>query len=257
VSPTSKKFLEKQLRHKAGEAIHDYSMIRQGDKVLVAVSGGKDSIVMIKVLDMLRKSSPVEFEIIPVHIKTGFELDFDRISFWIKKNLKLEVLIHDGQISEILSAISDPEKSACALCSRLRRGKLYAVAEEMGISSIALGHHMDDIIETFMLRNFYTGQIGAMSPSRYSNDGRNRVIRPLAYCTGDLVNNYFRFLDVIPVGVSCPKRPDSKREFIRAVISSLEKKIPSIKYSIFASLSNVDMKSLCLKGNDYADPHRS
>jgi tRNA 2-thiocytidine biosynthesis protein TtcA len=257
VSPSSKKFLEKQLRHKAGEAIHDYRMIREGDKVMVAVSGGKDSIVMIRILSLLKKSAPVNYEIIPVHIKTGFELDFDRIALWIKRNLKLEVLIHDGQISEILALINDPEKSSCALCSRLRRGKLYALAEEMGVSSIALGHHMDDIIETFLLRCFYTGQIGGMAPSRYSNDGRNRVIRPLAYCTGELVESYFRHLDVLPVGISCPIRPDSKRDYIRDQLKNLEKEIPSIKYSIFASLSNIDIKSLCMKGNTNEDPHRS
>jgi tRNA 2-thiocytidine biosynthesis protein TtcA len=245
------------LRHKAGEAIHDYRMIRQGDKVMVAVSGGKDSIVMIKILSIFQKSAPVEFELIPVHIKTGFEVDFERIAVWIKKNLGLDVLVRDGQISEILNLISDPEKSSCALCSRLRRGKLYELAEEIGVSSIALGHHMDDIVETFLLRCFYTGQIGSMAPSRYSNDGRNRVIRPFAYCTGKQVENYFRHLDVLPVDVSCPIRPDSKRDLVRRYLAGLEKKIPSVKYSIFASLSNIDMKSLCLKGNEDADPDRS
>jgi tRNA 2-thiocytidine biosynthesis protein TtcA len=232
-------------------------MIREGDRVMVAVSGGKDSIVMTRILSLLRKSAPVGYEIIPVHIRTGFEVDFDRIALWIKRTLKLDVLIHDGQISEILTAINDPEKSACALCSRLRRGKLYALAEGMGVSSIALGHHMDDIVETFLLRCFYTGRIGGMAPSRYSSDGTNRVIRPLAYCTGGLVESYFRHLDVLPVAISCPIRPDGKREMIRKHLKTLEKEIPSIKYSIFASLGNIDMKSLCMKGNMNADHDRS
>ncbi len=257
MSSTSKRFLEKQLRHKAGEAIHDYRMIREGDRVMVAVSGGKDSIVMMKILSLLKKSAPISYEIIPVHIRTGFELDFDRIALWIRKNLKLDVIVHDGQISEILDMVNDPEKSACALCSRLRRGKLYALAEEMQVSSIALGHHMDDIVETFLLRCFYTGQIGGMAPARYSNDGKNRIIRPLAYCTGEQVESYFRHLDVLPVDISCPIRPDSKRDMIRAQLKNLEKEIPSIKYSIFASLGNIDMKSLCMKGNIDADHDRS
>ena len=251
----SKHYYEKRLRNKVGEAIHDFRMIEHGDRVMVAVSGGKDSLVMIKILAALKKAAPIEYELIPVHVATGYELDFPHIADWIRDSFGLEVLVHDAQISEILNLISDPEKSPCALCSRLRRGKLYALAEEIGVSSIALGHHMDDIIETFMLRCFYTGQIGAMAPSRYSNDNKNRVIRPLAYCTSELVNDYFRYLDVKPVTIKCPIRKDSKRELVRDYLKRLETDIPRVKYSLFASLSNIDMKSLCLKVDSYADPH--
>jgi tRNA 2-thiocytidine biosynthesis protein TtcA len=230
-------------------------MIEHGDRVMVAVSGGKDSLVMIKILAALKKAAPIEYELIPVHVATGYELDFPHIADWIRDSFGFEVLVHDAQISEILNLISDPEKSPCALCSRLRRGKLYALAEEIGVSSIALGHHMDDIIETFMLRCFYTGQIGAMAPSRYSNDNKNRVIRPLAYCTSELVDDYFRHLDIKPVTIKCPIRKDSKRELIRDYLKRLETDIPRIKYSLFASLGNIDMKSLCLKADGHADPH--
>jgi tRNA 2-thiocytidine biosynthesis protein TtcA len=255
VPQRSKHYYEKRLRNKVGEAIHDFRMIEHGDRVMVAVSGGKDSLVMIKILTALKKAAPVEYELIPVHVATGYELDFPHIADWIRDSFGLEVLVHDAQISEILNLISDPEKSPCALCSRLRRGKLYALAEEMGVSSIALGHHMDDIIETFMLRCFYTGQIGAMAPSRYSNDNKNRIIRPLAYCTTELVNDYFRHLDIKPVTIKCPIRKDSKRELIRDYLKRLETDIPRVKYSLFASLSNIDMKSLCLKVDGHADPH--
>lgn len=255
VPKRSKHYYEKRLRNKVGEAIHDFRMIEHGDRVMVALSGGKDSLVLMKILSALRKAAPIEYELIPVHVATGYEMDFPLIAEWVRDSFGLEVFIYDAQISQILNLISDPEKSPCALCSRLRRGKLYALAEEMGVSSIALGHHMDDIIETFFLRCFYTGQIGAMAPSRYSNDNKNRVIRPLAYCTSEMVDAYFNYLDIAPVTQKCPIRPDSRRKLIRGHLERLEKDIPMVKYSLFASLSNIDMKSLCLKGNDHADHH--
>jgi tRNA 2-thiocytidine biosynthesis protein TtcA len=255
VSYNTKRYFEKRIRKKTGSAIHDYRMIEQGDKVIVAVSGGKDSIVLLKVLSDLHKAAPVEFEIIPVHIATGFEKDFSQVARWVKETLHLDIRVIDSRISEILKEVSDPDKSPCALCSRLRRGSLYALAGEIGASCIALGNHLDDVVETFFLRCLYTGQIGAMAPSRYSNDGKNRVIRPLAYCTDDLVRSYFRFLDIEPVENKCVIAPDGKREQVRKYLSMLEKDNPEVKYSVFAALGNIDTKSLCLKEKMNAHPH--
>ena len=253
MSHTSKRFLERRLRKKVGQAIYDYRMIEHTNRVLVAVSGGMDSIVMMKILTALKEAAPVQCELIPVHVSTGFEEGFERIAGWIQENLGYKVLIYDSGISKILDVTADPEKSACALCSRLRRGILYSLAKEIGVASIALGHHMDDIVETFFLRCFYTGQIGAMAPSRYSDNGENRIIRPLAYCTTELINSYFPHLNTTPVTVVCPIRSDSKRGLIRDYIKRIENDIPYIKYSVFASLGNIDMKSLCLKENINAD----
>jgi len=255
VKHDSRRYYEKQLRRKVGTAIHDYAMIRPGDRIMVAVSGGKDSLVLLKVLIDLRKSAPVDYEIVPVHLSTGFEKDFERIADWSRSSLGTEIRILETGISEILSRVSDPRKSPCALCSRLRRGRLYHLAREEGFSSIALGHHLDDIIETFFLRCFYTGQIGAMAPARYSDDGRNRIIRPLAYCTLDLVDAYFRFFEVEPVSYTCMIRPDGRRERIRNYMRDLEKENPRMQNSIFAALGNLDTKSLCLKGGPRAHPH--
>ncbi|MGC9325635.1 MAG: ATP-binding protein [Desulfomonilia bacterium] len=243
------------MRHKVGSAISDFSMIGHGDRVIVAISGGKDSIVLIKVLSDLSRAAPVDYEVIPVHVSTGYELGFDQIALWIRNQFALEVIRIDSRISEIVGAVSDPQKSPCALCSRLRRGRLYAYAQEIGADSIALGHHMDDIIETFLLRCFYTGQIGAMAPSRYSDDGENRVIRPLAYCTTELVNEYFDHLHIDAVESSCPVRPDGKREMIRGYLSRLEEDIPRVRFSIFGALGNIDEKSLCMKEAARAHPH--
>ncbi len=250
----SRSFIERLVRRKTGEAIHDHRMIFAGDRVMVAVSGGRDSIVLMKVLSLLRSASPVEYELVPVHINSGFESGFARVKEWIEEELGLKVLVCDAYIDRILKVAGDPEKSPCALCSRLRRGRLYGLASDMGISSIALGHHMDDIIETFLLRCFYTGQIGAMAPSRVTDDGKNRIIRPLAYCTSELVNAYFSRLDVEPVELTCPIRRDSKRMLIRDYVRRLERDIPRVRHSIFASLGNIDTRSMCMKVTTDADP---
>ena len=257
VNTRHRRFIEKKIRNKVGSAIRDYNMISSGDRVLVAVSGGKDSIVLLKILADMRRAAPFDFTILPVHLHTGFDIGFERIALWfkVKGRPSLEIKDIDTNISEVLRKVSDPKKSPCGLCSRLRRGILYRLAKDMGVSSIALGHHMDDIIETFLLRVFYTGQIGAMSPSRISNDGQNRVIRPLAYCTKELVQAYFSFFDIEPVSIRCPIRTDSKREMLRRQISTIENKIPNVKYSIFASLGNIDERSLCLKEKTGAYNH--
>jgi tRNA 2-thiocytidine biosynthesis protein TtcA len=240
-------YFEKLVRKQTGRAISDYSMIKNGDRVIVAVSGGKDSIVLLKILHMLGKAAPVDFELLPVYVSTGFETGFDEIASWSESELGLKIDIIDSGISQILAASSDPEKSPCALCSRLRRGILYTHAAKIGATSIALGHHMDDIVETFLLRCFFTGQIGAMSPSRVSNDGANRIIRPLAYCPEEIVVSYFSFLKVEPVKSECVMRRDSKRHMIKNYLKEMEMDIPKLKYSIFASLSNIDMKGLCIR----------
>ena len=241
------KYFEKFIRKQTGRAISDYSMINDGDKIIVSVSGGKDSIVLLQILHLLEKAAPVHFELLPVHVSTGFEAGFDKISSWSEYELGLKIDIIESGISQILAGSSDPEKSPCALCSRLRRGILYTHAAKIGATSIALGHHMDDIVETFLLRCFFTGQIGAMSPSRVSNDGTNRIIRPLAYCPEETVASYFSLLGIEPVKNECVMRRDSKRHMIKDYLKEMEMDIPKLKYSIFASLSNIDMKGLCIR----------
>lgn len=247
VSNRKKRYIERRIRKKVGKAISDYTMISQGNKILVAISGGKDSIVLLKVLTDIKILAPIDFNLIPVHLETGFIKGFEKIVSWARDRLGIEIVQIDTNISKIIEKVSDPGKSPCGICSRLRRGYLYSTASKLGISSVALGHHMDDIIETFLLRLFYTGQIGAMAPSRISNDEKNRVIRPLAYCPVDLVDAYFSTLEIDPAKQVCPLRKDSKREMIREYISGLEKDIPFVKYSMFAALGNIDSRSMCLR----------
>jgi tRNA 2-thiocytidine biosynthesis protein TtcA len=247
MKPHGIKYFEKIIRKHTGRAISDYSMIDNNDRVIVAVSGGKDSIVLLKILHMLQKAAPVDFKLFPVHVSTGFEIGFDAVSSWSETELGLKIHIIESGISQILATSSDPEKSPCALCSRIRRGVLYTHAAKTGMASIALGHHMDDIVETFMLRCFFTGQIGAMSPARISDDGTNRIIRPLAYCPEEIIASYFSFLEIEPVKNECILRRESKRHMIKDYLKRMEMDIPNLKYSIFASLSNIDLKGLCIR----------
>lgn len=249
-----RRYFERRVRKKVGTAIRDYDMIRPGDTVIVAMSGGKDSIVLLQVLRDLQRAAPVDFTLVPIHIRTGFEEGFAPVAAWARDDLGLTIREVDTDIAGIIRTVADPEKSVCALCSRLRRGHLYSLAQDMGASSIALGHHMDDIIETFLLRACYTGQLGAMSPARVSNDGRNRVIRPLAECPATLVEDYFAFMDITPARNNCPIRADGKRAFMKEYLTELEKTIPKVKSSLFAALSNIDHKSLCLK-EEHDAPH--
>ena len=243
------------MRKKVGMAIRDYDMIRPLDRVIVAVSGGKDSLVLLKVLSDLRHAAPIDFEIVPVHIKTGFEHGFERVAVWAREALDLDIREIRTDIDKILAEVSDPDKSVCALCSRLRRGHLYSLALQMGASSIALGHTRDDIVETFLLRCLYTGQLGAMRPERVSNDGQNRVIRPLAYCPAELVERYFAFMEIAPVANNCPIRSDGKRAMVRGLLKDLEKDNPKARASLFAALGNIDMKSLCVREDRDAHTH--
>jgi len=243
------------MRKKVGMAIRDYDMIRPRDRVIVAVSGGKDSLVLLKVLSDLKRAAPIDFEIVPLHIRTGFEDGFDRVAAWAREMVGLEIREVRTDIDKILAEVSDPDKSACALCSRLRRGHLYSLAQKMGAASIALGHTRDDIVETFLLRCLYTGQLGAMRPERVSNDGQNRVIRPLAYCSAELVERYFAFMEIAPVANNCPIRVDGKRAMVRGLLKDLEKDNPKARASLFAALGNVDMKSLCVRGDHDAHTH--
>lgn len=253
----SKSYYERKLRRHVGQAVCDYQMIAPGDKIILAISGGKDSLVMLSIMEALRRAAPVDYELLPVHIATGFEVNFEMVQDWSRTELGQEIKVIESGISEILAKSADPRKSPCALCSRLRRGVLYRLQDELGASAIALGHHMDDIVETFMLRTFYTGQLGAMAPKRRSNDGNNLVIRPLAYCSADDVKNYFDLLEVDPVKNDCIIRPDGKRDMVRGLLKDLKADNPEVVYSIFAALGNIDERSLCLREDMHASGNRS
>jgi tRNA 2-thiocytidine biosynthesis protein TtcA len=232
--------LAKRLRRLVGEAIADYSMIEAGDKVMVCLSGGKDSYAMLDVLMRLREKSPVPFELVAVNLDQrhpGFpEHVLPDYLTSVGVPFRIEVQDTYSTVKRVI-----PEgKTMCGLCSRLRRGVLYRVAGELGANKIALGHHRDDILETFFLNLFYGGQLKAMPPKLVSDDGKHVVIRPLAYVEESDLAAYamLRAFPIIPCDL-CGSQEQLQRKQVKAMLREWEKTQPGRVDTIFGALTNV------------------
>ncbi len=234
------KRLEAALRGKVGKAIADYSMIAAGDRVMVCLSGGKDSYVMLDMLLSLQRSAPVNFELIAVNLdqkQPGFP---DHVLPEWLESLGVEFHIIEQDTYSVVKRVIPEGKTTCGLCSRLRRGALYNFARETGASKIALGHHRDDIIETLFLNMFHGGRLKAMSPKLVSDDGLNVVIRPLAYCAEREIARLARSRQypIIPCDL-CGSQPNLQRVQIKKMLAQWELESPGRVEGIFRSLQNV------------------
>ena len=245
VKSMSKEKLHRRILSATGRAIADFSMIEEGDRILVAISGGKDSWVMLKMLRELKRKAPVSFDIIAINIDQGYaNFRQDLIEDYVTDN-EIEFEMEEFDIASILTEKIDKGEVPCSLCSRLRRGSLYGLAEKHKCNKIALGHHLDDFIETLLLNSFFIGRLAAMAPKLTSDDGKNIVIRPLVYVSEAEIISYTEKSDFPIVCCNCPlmcgnaSNSDSKRRMIKQLIGVLEEKIPSIRYSLLKSLSNV------------------
>ncbi len=232
--------LQKRLRRNVGNAIEDYKMIEDGDKVMVCLSGGKDSYGMLEILSNLQRNAPVSFELIAVNLdqkQPGFPEEV--LPNYLEK-LGVPFHILEKDTYSIVKSVIPEGKTTCGLCSRLRRGSLYGFAEEIGATKIALGHHRDDIIETLFLNMFYGGKLKAMPPKLLSDDSRNIVIRPLAYCKERDLEAFAQYMDfpIIPCNL-CGSQENLQRQAIKAMLREWEKTHPGRIESIFASISNV------------------
>ena len=232
--------LAKRLRHQVGKAIADFGMIEDGDKVMVCLSGGKDSYAMLDVLLQLQKKAPVRFSITAVNLDQK-QPDFpEHVLPTYLRSIGVDFHIIEQDTYSVVSRVIPEGKTMCSLCSRLRRGILYRVADELGATRIALGHHRDDILETFFLNLFYGGQLKAMPPKLVSDDGRHVVIRPLAYVEEkDLIRwADLRRYPIIPCNL-CGSQPNLKRAETKALMREWEKRFPGRLDSIFAALGRV------------------
>jgi tRNA 2-thiocytidine biosynthesis protein TtcA len=232
--------LKKRLRRNVGKAIADYNMIEQGDKIMVCLSGGKDSYAMLEILINLRDSAPVDFELIAVNLdqkQPGFP---EEVLPNYLSNLDIPFYILEKDTYSIVKEVVPEGKTTCGLCSRLRRGSLYGFAQELGASKIALGHHRDDIVETLFLNMFFNGKLKAMPPKLLSDDKRNVVIRPLAYCKEkDLVRlAQYREFPIIPCNL-CGSQENLQRVQVKKMLAGWEKEYPGRTESIFRSIRNV------------------
>lgn len=232
--------LAKRLRRQVGQAIEDYRMIEAGDRVMVCLSGGKDSYAMLDILLSLKRKAPVPFELVAVNLdqkQPGFP-EHVLPDYLSAQGIPFHIIEQDTY--SVVKRVVPEGKTTCALCSRLRRGSLYTFAAAHGFSKIALGHHRDDIVETLFLNMFYGSRMKAMPPKLRSDDGRHIVIRPLAYCRERDLEKYaeLREFPIIPCNL-CGSQPNLQRQAIKQMLQDWERRYPGRVENVFRSMSHL------------------
>lgn len=231
----------KRILKATGKAIGDFNLIAEGDRIAVGMSGGKDSYSLLQALEALRKKAPINFELIPVNIDSGFP--------GYRKDIIIDYLNQEGFTchSKTTTAYTIIEEklrdgsSYCAFCARLRRGALYTLADELNCNKLALGHHLDDVIETLLLNQFYGGTLGAMSPKLLADNGRHTVIRPLVYVEESDIVKFSRLRQHPIIQCSCPVEgtTDQNRQKMKRLVQDLETEIPQLRRSLLGALGNI------------------
>lgn len=235
------KNFSKQLWSPIGRAMHKYNMIEEGDKIAVGLSGGKDSITVLNALIRIQKITQISFEIIPIHIHPNT----DKASYQKMKQycemLGLELIVETTNLEEILFDETNPMKNPCFLCGRIRRGILYRMLEEKKINKLALGHHKDDIIETFLMNIFYQGNLHMMKPSYQAKEYGVQIIRPLVFVEEKNIIRYVNRLELPITKSDCPYETSekSRRLKMKKLIHSLAKDNPNIRSTILSSIESL------------------
>jgi len=246
VQKTQLSKLEKRLRRNVGQAIAEYNMIEDGDKIMVCLSGGKDSYALLSILMKLKESAPINFELIAVNLdqkQPGFP---EHILPQYLENLGIEYHVIEEDTYAIVKDKIPEGKTTCSLCSRLRRGVLYKTAKNLGATKIALGHHRDDMIETLMLNMFYGGKMKAMPAKLVSDNGEHVVIRPLAFCKESELIQYseLKHFPIIPCNL-CGSQPNLQRQNIKRMLQDWHIQSPGRIESMFTAMRNVVPSHLC------------
>src|SRR5512144_1433508 len=241
--------LAKRLRRQVGQAIADYNMIEDGDRIMVCLSGGKDSYTLLDILRQLQAKAPVRFELVAVHLDQK-QPDYDATilpDYLRSIGMPFEILEQDTY--SVVKRVIPEGKTMCGLCSRLRRGALYRFAAENGITKIALGHHRDDIVETLFLNMFFGGRLKAMAPKLASEDGRHIVIRPLAYVPERDIDRYARArqFPIIPCKL-CGSQENLQRVQVKKMLAEWEREYPGRTETIFSAMRNVSVSHLADPG---------
>lgn len=238
--------LFRKLRHGVGKAIGDFGLIEEGDRIAVAVSGGKDSYTLLLVLEDLRRRAPVSFELVAVNIDSGYPgYRTDVIEAFFRAYGFSYRMVPTGHYA-IINEKRRPGSSYCSICSRLKRGELYEAARTMGCNKLALGHHQDDFIETLLLNQFFVGSLKSMSASMLADNGIITVIRPLVYLAEEDIITFSRQAELPVVCCCCPVcgTADMQRKRMKRLLKELQADIPHVKSSLLKALSNVHPRHL-------------
>src|ERR1700704_4519712 len=232
--------LQKRLLHQVGRAIHEFGLIEEGDRILVGISGGKDSFTLLYLLQRLRERAKVRFDLIACNLDQGHPGFPARQLEEYLRSQGCEVRMLREDTYSVVKRLTPEGGTTCAVCSRLRRGILYSAAAEMGCTKIALGHHRDDLIESLLLSMLFAGKMRSMPPRLRSDDGRNVVIRPLCYATEADIAEYAaqKGFPIVPCDL-CGAQPDLMRRRVKKLLDELERDHPGVRRSLFASMGNV------------------
>jgi len=233
--------LEAKIAKKTTKAIKDFNLIEDGDRVMVGVSGGKDSWALIQILDELRHRAPIDFSLIAVNVDSGYKDYKHDVIARTCESRGWEYRIEHTEIGELMDDILEANATPCSLCARLRRGVLYRIAKEVGATKIALGHHLDDFIETLLLNLFFAGALKAMPARLVSDNGEHVVIRPLVYVEEAEARLYAKERQLEIIGCCCPACGDLslQRQRVKRLITDLEVEHPGLKNSMLKALTNV------------------
>ena len=235
-----------RIRHQVGRAIADYGMITEGDRIAVGVSGGKDSYTLLHMLNELRTRAPIGFELVAITIDSGYPgFRSDVIACHLRDN-GFKYHVEKANHYALIKEKRRPDSSYCSICARFKRGSLYSLAQEFGCNKLALGHHLDDFIETLLLNQFFVGSLKAMSPSMLADNGEITVIRPLVYVEEKEIIPFARENCFPVVCCCCPVcgTADMQRKKMKELLKELEKGIPHVKKSLLKALGNVQLRHL-------------
>ena len=234
--------LERKIARRVGEAVHTFGLIEEGDRIMVCLSGGKDSYTLLDMLRLLARRSPVRFELFAVNIDQGWPgYRTDLLDGWLRRSGVTYHMVNALEIKTIVEDKLEPGATPCSLCSRLRRGVIYGLADRLGATKIALGHHLDDLIETLCLNLFFSGQLKSMPPKLLSDDGKHTVIRPLAYVLEADIKEYAAAREYPLIKCGCPScgLPEQQRQVVKRMLEGLEASSPGLKHHMMAALQNV------------------
>jgi tRNA 2-thiocytidine biosynthesis protein TtcA len=258
--------LKKRLLHDVGRAIADFDLIRPGDRILVGVSGGKDSFTLLYLLQQLLKSAPIDFSLVACNLDQGHPgFPAAQLEAYLRSTGAEVAMLREDTYSIVKRLVPEGQTS-CSVCSRLRRGILYNAAQELGCTKIALGHHRDDLIESLLMSMLFTGKLRSMPPRLRSDDGRNTVIRPLCYAAEAEIAEFAREkkFPIIPCDL-CGSQENLQRKRVKALLTGMEAEHPGVRASLLAAMGNVmpehlldrRLKSDATGPDPWLDEHRS